>query len=36
VLVDRRGRVRGFYDVESKSGLDSLLADAGVFANLDR
>ena len=35
-LVDRRGRIRGFYDLRSQEGPDALLADAGLLANLDQ
>jgi cytochrome oxidase Cu insertion factor (SCO1/SenC/PrrC family) len=35
-LVDRRGRIRGFYDVTSDEGRNALLADAGLLANLPR
>jgi cytochrome oxidase Cu insertion factor (SCO1/SenC/PrrC family) len=33
-LVDRRGRLRGFYDITSDAGRDAVLADAGLIANL--
>lgn len=33
-LVDRRGRLRGFYDVVSETGRNAILSDAGLIANL--
>ena len=35
-LVDRNRRIRGYYDIESTPGLDAILSDAGLLANLDR
>lgn len=35
-LVDRNRRVRAFYDLSGKPGMDALLADMGLLANLDR
>jgi len=35
-LIDRQGRIRGFYDLQLKAGMDAILSDAGLLANLDR
>jgi protein SCO1 len=34
VLVDREGRIRGYYDADD-AGIDDLLHNAGILANLD-